>query len=152
MVSIARGGLQCARMEDRITVVCALVVKDRRVLVAQRGPRSALAGSWEFPGGKVEPGEDWESALIREMEEELSVRIEVTPGPPVASSTWDYDHARVRLIGLRARVVCGTPRALDHAALRWVTSAELKVIPLLPADQPIAAALTHAFLQETSGR
>ena len=93
----------------------------------------------------MEPGETWEDALKREMREEIGVEIHLEPGPPVARSEWDYDHARVTLVGLRARIAAGQPKALDHAALRWAGPSELETLGLLPADLPIARGIAQAL-------
>jgi len=125
----------------RRVVVAAVIVRRGTVLVAQRNAASRFAGLWEFPGGKVEPGETREVALLREIREELGVDISIRPEPPIGTVEWDYDHARVRLVALRADIVTGTPRPLDHAELRWVAAEDLTDLPLLPADRPIAVSL-----------
>ncbi len=125
----------------RRVVVAAVIVRRGTVLVAQRNAASRFAGLWEFPGGKVEPGETREAALRREIREELGVDISIRPEAPIGTVEWDYDHARVRLVALRADIVTGTPRPLDHAELRWVAAEDLTDLPLLPADRPIAASL-----------
>ncbi|MBU8912637.1 MAG: (deoxy)nucleoside triphosphate pyrophosphohydrolase [Spirochaetales bacterium] len=122
-------------------VVAAVIVRRGTVLVAQRNAASRFAGLWEFPGGKVEPGETREAALRREIREELGVDISIRPEPPISTVEWDYDHARVRLVALRADIMTGTPRPLDHAELKWVAAKDLTDLPLLPADRPIAACL-----------
>lgn len=125
----------------RRVVVAAVIVQRGAVLVAQRDAASRFAGLWEFPGGKVEPGETREAALRREISEELGVDIVVRSQPPVDTVEWDYDHAHVVLIALLADIVSGTPRPLDHAAIRWIPIEDLTELPLLPADRPIAVRL-----------
>ncbi|MCK4514366.1 MAG: (deoxy)nucleoside triphosphate pyrophosphohydrolase [Spirochaetaceae bacterium] len=125
----------------RRVVVAAVIVRRGTVLVAQRDAASRFAGLWEFPGGKVEPGETQEAALRREIREELGVDISVRSEPPISTVKWDYDHARVLLVALRADIVSGTPRPLDHAAIRWIAAEDLTDLPLLPADRRIAARL-----------
>ena len=122
----------------RQVVVAAVIIRRGTVLVAQRDAKSRFAGLWEFPGGKVEAGETREAALCREIREELGVDISVRPGPPIEIVEWDYHHARGRLVALRADIVAGTPRPLDHAAIKWVSVTDLTDLQLLPADQPIA--------------
>ena len=128
----------------RRTVVAAILWKEDRVLIARRhgtGVKPGIDGRWEFPGGKVEPGETHEAALEREIAEELGVRISIADARPVATTEFDYDHARIRLVAYRAVLVSGAIRPLDHAELRWVTPDQLGDYDLLPADRPIAARL-----------
>jgi 8-oxo-dGTP diphosphatase len=120
-------------------IVGAAIIADGRLLACARAAPPDLAGQWEFPGGKVEPGETEVAALVRECEEELGVRIAV--GDRVGG---DIPLARGRAI-LRvyaARLVEGhRPRVIEHQELRWLTANELFDVPWLPADAPIVAAL-----------
>lgn len=109
-----------------------------RVLAAQRSRPPELAGQWEFPGGKVEPGEDERDALRRECREELGVEVE-----PLARLGADLPAAGGRLV-LRvwvAVLVDGVPEARDHAALRWLGADELHDVPWLAPDLPLVALL-----------
>ena len=141
MTAKAHSGQNPQLATPRRVVVAAVIVQRGAVLVAQRDAASRFAGLWEFPGGKVEPGETQEAALRREIREELGVDISVRPEPPIRTVKWAYDHARVLLVALRADIVRGTPRPLDHAAIRWIAAEDLAGLPFLPADQPIAAHL-----------
>jgi 8-oxo-dGTP diphosphatase len=98
-----------------------------------------MAGKWEFPGGKVEPGETDVEALVRECDEELGVHIDVGQrvGPDVAVAG-GRGVLRVYLARLVGRAA---PRPLEHSALRWLSADELHDVPWLPADAPIVAAL-----------
>jgi 8-oxo-dGTP diphosphatase len=119
-------------------IVAAVVVMDGRVLASERAHPPEAAGRWEFPGGKVEPGETDQAALVRECVEELGVRVEVGAriGPDVAMAG-----GRAVLRAFVVRLADGTmPRALEHAALRWLAADELDSVPWLPADRPIVAA------------
>ena len=120
-------------------IVCAAILDDhgRRVLAAQRSAPPALAGGWEFPGGKVEPGESDEDALSRECREELAVDIVVGErlGPEVSIGATGV----LRL--WTARVREGSPRPLEHSQLRWLTAGELAEVAWLPADLPLVAEL-----------
>ncbi|WP_283096541.1 (deoxy)nucleoside triphosphate pyrophosphohydrolase [Frankia umida] len=104
-----------------------------RVLAARRQEPSAYAGMWEFPGGKVEPGESEHEALARECREELDVEIEI--GPPLG----EVDLASPGWV-LRVwcgRITRGRPRLVAHDALRWLSAAELDDVPWMPADGPL---------------
>jgi 8-oxo-dGTP diphosphatase len=131
------------RARDVVQVVGAAVVDGDRVLVAQRsgGP---FDGRWEFPGGKVEPGESDLAALVRECGEELGVQIApetfvgevlldgvVGGGPPGASTLRVWS----------ARLVGGEPVAHEHAQLRWVRAEELRTLDWIPADRPLLPAV-----------
>ncbi len=124
----------------RIAVVAAVLQQpDGRFLLAQRPPGKAYAGYWEFPGGKVEPGETPVSALRRELHEELG--IEVTTAHPWLTREYDYEHAAVRLDFFRVRGWRGEAQGRERQALAWQRIGALDVAPLLPANGPILAAL-----------
>lgn len=126
-----------AAEEGRLVVAVALVDEARRVLAARRVSPPDLAGMWEFPGGKVEPGEDELTALRRECREELGVDVEVGRlfgEIPLPRAGW-----RLRL--WLGRVTRGLPVATEHDALRWLGAGELDDVPWLPADAPLVAAL-----------
>jgi 8-oxo-dGTP diphosphatase len=124
---------------DTVTIVGAAIMDaEGRVLGAERAAPPAMAGMWEFPGGKVEPGESELDALLRECEEELGVGIEVIErlggDIPLKSGT-------AVLKVWTARLVRGEPQALEHAELRWLAHSELDDVPWLPADAPLVDAL-----------
>ncbi|HCT80968.1 MAG TPA: DNA mismatch repair protein MutT [Micromonosporaceae bacterium] len=119
-------------------IVGAAIVEDGRVLACERSEPAEVAGKWEFPGGKVEPGETEEEALIRECEEELGVVV--TIGARVGQDVL-LGHGRAVLRVYAATLIKGTPEPLEHAELRWLTATELNTVPWLPADAPIVAAL-----------
>lgn len=123
-----------------IDVVCALLEDERgRVLVAQRPAGKHLAGLWEFPGGKIEPGESAEMALVREIGEELGCRAVI--GAALAPVTHAYEQITVRLRPFLARfeTSAAQPQSREHAALRWVTRDEIGDLPMPAADAPIVA-------------
>ncbi|WP_325027405.1 (deoxy)nucleoside triphosphate pyrophosphohydrolase [Janibacter massiliensis] len=136
-----------APSEDRVLVVGAAIVDDldrpTRLLAARRTAPEALAGRWELPGGKVEPGEDPTDALHRELAEELGVRVRVgeqVPGP-LADRTWPLTGRYVMAVTLVA-IAEGAPRPLeDHDELRWLAAHELRDVPWIEADLPIVDAL-----------
>ncbi|WP_035857559.1 (deoxy)nucleoside triphosphate pyrophosphohydrolase [Cryptosporangium arvum] len=118
-----------------LVVVGAAIVNDRgQVLAAQRAEPPALAGGWEFPGGKVEPGEPEEVAIVRECREELGVEIELVERLG-GDLPLERDHWVLRV--WIARLVAGEPTALEHAALRWLDATELDDVAWLPADAPL---------------
>ncbi|SHG20967.1 8-oxo-dGTP diphosphatase [Jatrophihabitans endophyticus] len=125
-----------------IEVVAAALIRDARVLAARRAPPHRLAGGWEFPGGKVEPGESDGAALVRECREELDVTVEVDRR--LGTARGDATVAPIRLSLYAARLVTGEPRPHeDHDALRWLTAAELASVEWLPIDRsllPLVAA------------
>ncbi|HEX4151326.1 MAG TPA: NUDIX domain-containing protein [Steroidobacteraceae bacterium] len=110
-----------------------------RVLIAQRPPGKHLAGMWEFPGGKIEPGEARVDALKRELHEEIGIAIE-TPRP-LKRLRHTYAYGEVLLDIWVVRRYRGEPRSLDGQALRWCDRSSLGTAGLLPADRPIIGAL-----------
>lgn len=119
----------------QVDVVGAVIVGERgEILCAQRSERMAQPGLWEFPGGKIEPGESPAVCLVREIREELGCEIEV--GDLVADITHPYPNLIVRLLTYRARIVRGTPVAAEHAQLAWLPAGELKRLEWAPADLP----------------
>lgn len=117
-------------------VVGAAVVRDGRLLVAQRAYPDELAGKWELPGGKVEPGEAERSALARECAEELGVALEV--GERVGD---DLPIPGGRIFRVYAATTSDEPVAHEHAALDWLAAADLSALDWLPADRPLVPAL-----------
>ena len=129
---------------DALRVVAAVLV-DRRgqVLIAQRPPGKWQAGRWEFPGGKLEPGETEAAAVRRELAEELGIRVDAAER--LADITHDYPDRRVAIglwLVLRHE---GEPVGLDGQALRWVTPDSLETCDLLEADLPMLPALRAAL-------
>jgi mutator protein MutT len=111
-----------------------------RVLIAQRPKGTHLAGGWEFPGGKLEPGEDRSKGLARELREELGISIIGTPRPLIRVRH-SYPSREVLIDMWVVKRYDGEPRGLEGQALRWCTQDELATAELLPADKPIVAAL-----------
>lgn len=124
-----------------LVVACALVDADRRVLIAQRPEGKSLAGLWEFPGGKVEPGETPEEALIRELREELDIETKSACLAPVSFASHSYENLHLLMPLYACRKWQGTPVAREHAALKWVRPQALRDYPMPPADEPLIAAL-----------
>ena len=128
-----------------INVVGAAIVTNGTVLCAQRGPGKSLAGYWEFPGGKLEPGETGEQALARECREALGAEVHV--GPRVDELVFDYPDLSVHLTLYQAEPLT-EPRALEHSALDWVGPAGLERYDLCPADRRFVPAVQQWFREQ----
>jgi 8-oxo-dGTP diphosphatase len=125
-----------------LVAACALIDADGRVLIAQRPPGKAMAGLWEFPGGKLEPGERPEDALIRELSEELGIVVREACLAPLTFAS----HAYVDFHLLMPLYVCrrweGQVTARHHSRLAWVRPNMLRNYPMPPADEPLISHLT----------
>ncbi|MBL0388160.1 8-oxo-dGTP diphosphatase MutT [Tumebacillus sp. ITR2] len=119
----------------QLVVTAAVIEKDGRILLAQRKPDTHMGLKWEFPGGKLEWGEDPRAGLAREIREELGIDIEVGDVLEVVSHTYEDRH--VVLMGYQCRYVCGELQLLDVQDVHWVRLHELKSYDLAPADVPI---------------
>lgn len=122
-----------------IEVVAALIWEGDRFLACQRAAHKVRGLLWEFVGGKVEPGETHEQALVRECREELGVTVAV--GERFLRVVHEYPDLTMRLSLFRAAIVDGTPQKLEHADLRWLTVEEMDAYPFCPADEVILQAL-----------
>jgi len=124
-----------------LVAAVALVDVDGRVLIAQRPAGKSMAGLWEFPGGKVEPGETPEAALIRELEEELGIETWTSCLAPFTFASHTYETFHLLMPLFVCRKWDGTAVAREHAALKWVRAARLSDYPMPPADVPLVAML-----------
>jgi 8-oxo-dGTP diphosphatase len=120
---------------DRKLVVAGLIVRDGVILITQRRADQALPLQWEFPGGKVEPGEAPVAALARELREEIGVTVEV-------GRIWEvlfhpYEAFDLVMLVYACRIVDGEPRAVEVADLAWVNAPDLPRWDILPADRPL---------------
>jgi 8-oxo-dGTP diphosphatase len=122
-----------------IDVTAAVLIENGNVLIARRRPGASQAGLWEFPGGKVRPGESTADCLTREIREELG--IEVVVGEFFGESVYAYEDQTIRLLAYRVRVVSGELSANDHAELAWVAMADLGRYRFCPADVPFTEKL-----------
>lgn len=120
-------------------VTAAIILKDNKVLIAQRAPDERMAGKWEFPGGKIEPGETPRQCLIREISEELDVSVEVLDF--FGESIYRYEHAEIRLLAYFCRWVSGDFSLRVHSRLEWVGRDKLSAFDFAPADIPLAEKL-----------
>jgi 8-oxo-dGTP diphosphatase len=118
-------------------VVCAVIVRDGRVLIAQRPPTKLMPLKWEFPGGKVEPGEAADVAIVREIREELGCIV--TPTRALPPFDHDYRTVVITMIPFVCELAPGSPEPHphEHVALAWVTPAELAGYDLAAADWPV---------------
>ena len=126
-------------MPTRILVAAAIIVQEGKILIARRSEGRHQAGKWEFPGGKVEEGETPEACLVREIQEELGIRIET--GALFAESQYRYDAHAVRLLAFGAKKTAGEYRLAVHSEIRWVLPGELGSFDFAPADIPITERL-----------
>lgn len=122
-------------------VAAALLDDSGRVLLQQRPPGKAMAGSWEFPGGKVEPGETPEAALVRELREELAIKVDPGSLRPACFASAPLGGRHLLLLLYVAERWDGEPRAMEATALRWATPAEMRELPMPPADEPLIGLL-----------
>jgi len=116
-------------------VAAAVMEKDGKVLIARRKPGDALAGKWEFPGGKLEPGETPEVCLRRELMEEFGVDTKI--GDFVCSSRFEYKHLQIELLAYRVAHISGEFKLNDHDRIAWVAAAELLKYDFCSADIPV---------------
>jgi 8-oxo-dGTP diphosphatase len=129
-------------MRTRKLVVAALVREGTRVLMSRRRADQPMPGKWEFPGGKVEPGEAPTEALAREVREELGCEIDAGRIFEVVFHV--YDEFDLYMLVYAATITAGAPQALDVAEVAWVEATRLPELDLLPADYPLARALAAA--------
>jgi 8-oxo-dGTP diphosphatase len=120
-----------------LVTAVALIDADGRVLLAQRPTGKSLAGLWEFPGGKVEPGETPEAALIRELHEELGIDTWASCLAPLTFASHSYPDFHLLMPLFACRRWQGTPQAREGQTLAWVRANALKDYPMPPADIPL---------------
>ena len=122
---------------------CALIDPDDRVLLAQRPPGKAMAGLWEFPGGKVDAGETPEEALIRELAEELGIETKAACLAPLTFASHAYDDFHLLMPLYVCRRWWGIVQPREGQALKWVRKGALRDYPMPEADLPLIPALTE---------
>ncbi len=124
-------------MKTLLVSAVALIDVDGRVLLAQRPEGKSMAGLWEFPGGKVEPGETPEAALIRELEEELGIDTWASCLAPLTFASHGYEDFHLLMPLFACRKWNGQPRAREGQTLKWVRARDLRDYPMPPADLPL---------------
>ena len=124
-----------------VVVAVALVDAERRILLQQRAPDRAMAGLWEFPGGKMESGELPEAALARELDEELGIIVEADSLEPACFASAPVGERHMILLLYICRSWRGEPQPLDASALKWLRPGEMRAEDMPPADRPLIALL-----------
>ena len=122
-----------------IEVTAAILNKDGWLLIAQRKSTGKLPNKWEFPGGKVEPGETPENCLKREMQEEFNINVSV--GNYLGESIYHYDHGSIKLLAYRTNWIDGKFTVRDHQAIEWVGIDDITDYDFAPADEPFVEKL-----------
>lgn len=133
-------------MKLLFVAAAALLDEDKRVLVQQRPPGKELAGLWEFPGGKTHAGETPEAALVRELSEELGLRVSADALEPLAFASHAYPDFHLVMLLYACRSWEGEARSLEGQALRWAPPRALRGYAMPPADIPLIAPLV-AFVE-----
>lgn len=123
-------------MPDPKDVAAAIIMKGNRVLLARRAKGQALEGAWEFPGGKLEPGETAQACVVRELAEELSMTC--IAGDVLTTNLHAYPGGAINLIAVEVRLTSESWRLTVHDHVEWVAADELMARALAPADVPIA--------------
>ena len=127
---------------SRIKVAAAVIVRDSKILVTQRG-YGEYKGYWEFPGGKLEAGESAESAVVREIKEELAVEIKAEKY--LGCVEYDYPSFHLSMDSFLCHIVSGEIKLLEHEGAKWLDLAELKSVDFLPADVEVVKLLHSAL-------
>jgi 8-oxo-dGTP diphosphatase len=122
-------------------VAAALVDGEGRVLLQRRPPGKQMADLWEFPGGKIEPGETPEAALVRELAEELAITVDPATFTPLTFASANLGERHLLLLLYVVRRWHGEPQALEASALAWVRPAAMRDLPMPPADVPLVTML-----------
>jgi len=120
-----------------LVVACALIDADGRVLIAQRPEGKPMAGLWEFPGGKVEPGETPEQTVIRELREELGIETKTACLAPLTFASHAYEDFHLLMPLFVCRRYWGIPEAREGQTIRWVRARQLRDYPMPAADEPL---------------
>ncbi len=130
-------------MKILLVVAVALIDADDRVLIAQRPEGKALAGLWEFPGGKIDAGERPEEALIRELREELGIAVKEACLAPLTFASYAYPDFHLLMPLYVCRRWEGFVQSREGQALKWVRARDLRQYPMPPADEPLIPPLVE---------
>jgi len=120
-----------------VLVAAGVLIENGRVLLTQRKTGTHLGGTWELPGGKLEPGEDPRDALVRELREEIGIEVEVLAPMEVTSFAYPEKHVLILFFEVRRLPDSPAPTAIDVADLRWAAPADLDTLEFPPADVAI---------------
>lgn len=131
-------------MKREVFVVAGAIVKDGKVFAAQRGNKGKTAFKFEFPGGKIEPGETPEEALARELREELSINVEVHE--LITAIVDEYEDVILHIDTYRCTLLSGTPTLSEHIAMAWSNKEELDKLEFSPADKPTLDKIKKLYL------
>ena len=118
-----------------IQVTCAILIEEQRILAVLRSMSMSRPGKWEFPGGKIEEGETAEQCLIRELQEELAISVEVIQ--PLTPSLFNYPDISIQLLPFLVKKISGEIQLSEHDACKWVSQSELNQLDWAEADIPI---------------
>jgi 8-oxo-dGTP diphosphatase len=130
-------------VQKNIHVVGAVVLSSGKVLCVQRGPHGTLPGLWEFPGGKIEPGETAQEALRREIAEELECHV--TVGEKVTTTRHEYAFGIVHLTTFYCELIDGSPELSEHSDMAWRDPSDLRDLAWAPADIPAIQLIEEHF-------
>ena len=133
-------------MKLTLVVACALVDVDNRVLIAKRPEGKAMAGLWEFPGGKLEVGERPEEALVRELKEELDIDTKIDCLAPLSFASYGYEDFHLLMPLYICRRFWGQPRGKEGQEIKWVRANQLRSFDMPPADEPLIPPLIDLLL------
>jgi len=129
-----------------ILVTAAVIEKDGLILAARRGQGKHMEGFWEFPGGKLEPGETPEQCLARELTEEFGIESEV--GEFLGESVFDYGEKVIKLIAYQVVHLAGEFQLHDHDEIRWLSHGEVHDVEWAPADIPLLELVKHMLMKD----